>query len=133
MNKAIRWAQRFENLQRMFDQLQRSLAIASPSDIEKLGIIRIFEFTIELAWKTLKDYLESQKVTAQFPREVIKESFHYAILQSKDVWMDMLEKRNLMAHTYDEATANAALKLIRSQYAAALQEAITFLTGKLSS
>ncbi|MBI4236989.1 MAG: nucleotidyltransferase substrate binding protein [Deltaproteobacteria bacterium] len=133
MKKAIRWRQRFENLQQAHAQLRRGLAIAAPNDIEKQGIIQSFEFTFELAWKTLKDYLESQNVAAQFPREVIKEAFHYGVVRSGDVWMDMLEKRNLMTHTYDEGAASAALQLIRHPYAAALQEAIDFLAGKLAS
>lgn len=104
-----------------------------PNDLERQGIIKSFEFTFELAWKTLKDYLESQEVAIKFPREVIKEAFHYEIITSGDIWMDMLEKRNLMAHTYDEEAANTALHLIRTHYAEALAEAITFLDGKLSS
>lgn len=130
MSKSIRWQQRFHNLHDAFAQLARGLAIATPNDIEKQGIIQIFEFTFELAWKTLKDYLESQQVVAQFPRDVIKEAFHYQLIRDEDVWMDMLEKRNQMAHTYDETAANAALALIRQPYAAALEQVVQLLRGK---
>ncbi len=115
--KNIRWRQRFQNLERALSQLQRGLAITDPSDIEIQGIIQSFEFTFELSWKTIKDYLESQGVVCRFPREAIKQAFHYQILADGDVWLDMLGKRNLLAHTYDESIAMEACKLIREQYA----------------
>lgn len=130
MNKTIRWKQRFQNLEQAFAQLQKGLAILIPNDIEKQGIIQSFEFTFELAWKTLKDYLESQSVPAQFPRDTIKEAFHYQIIADGDVWMDMLEKRNLMAHTYDEPAANEAIRKISGAYFKALQQLVTTLKGK---
>ncbi len=58
--KTIRWQQRFQNLTKAFNQLERGLAIEHPSDIEQQGIIQSFEFSFELSWKTLKDYLEAQ-------------------------------------------------------------------------
>lgn len=133
MSKSIRWQQRFSNLQLAFSQLQKGLAIAMPNDVEKQGIIQSFEFTFELAWKTLKDYLESQGVTTQFPREVMKEAFHYQLITDGELWMDMLEKRDLMVHTYDEATAEQALALICQQYAPALAVVITELQQKIAS
>lgn len=132
MNKKIRWEQRFTNLEHAYAQLQKGLAIANPNDVEKQGIIQSFEFTFELAWKTLKDYLESQNVSAQFPREIIKEAFHYQIIADGDVWMDMLEKRNQMAHTYNEAAAELALTLIRKQYAPVLSQLMAYLQQKLT-
>ncbi|MBI4211877.1 MAG: nucleotidyltransferase substrate binding protein [Deltaproteobacteria bacterium] len=132
MNKKVRWKQRYTNLKRAHAQLEKGLAIAKPSDVEKQGIIQSFEFTFELAWKTLKDYLESQNVLAQFPREVIKEAFHYQLITNGDAWMDMLEKRNQMAHTYDEAAADQALQLIRKNYAPALAEAMAYFRTRES-
>lgn len=130
MDKKIRWKQRFQNLEQAFSQLQKGIAITKPSDIEKQGIIKSFEFTFELAWKTLKDYLESQSVPVQFPRDVIKQAFQYQIITDGDVWMDMLDKRNLMAHTYDGAAANEALRHISDHYFQAVQQLVTTLKGK---
>lgn len=130
MNKVVRWKQRLQNLMQAFSQLQRGMAIAHPTDIERQGIIQSFEFTFELAWKAVKDYLESQQVLSQFPRDVIKQAFHYHLIPDGDVWMEMLEDRNLMAHTYDEAKATKALEQIRNQYFAALQQIVELLSEK---
>jgi len=131
--KTKRWQQRFQNLEQAFTQLKRGLDIPQPNNVEKQGIIQSFEFTFELAWKTMKDYLESQGVSVQFPRDAVKEGFHYQIVSDGEIWMDMLEKRNQMAHTYDEAAAERALKLIRESYEPALREAVAFFKNKVPS
>jgi nucleotidyltransferase substrate binding protein (TIGR01987 family) len=115
--KNIRWKQRFENFEKAFNQLSIAVQqIAKLSDLEKEGLIQRFEYTFELAWKTMKDYLESQNVVANYPREVIKESFYYGLLENGDVWMEMLEKRNLLAHTYNEIFFNTAIEIIVNEY-----------------
>ena len=113
--KEIRWKQRFQNLQPAFTQLSKGLAIETPSDIEKQGIIQSFEFTFELSWKTLKDYMESQGILAGFPREVIKQAFHHQIILDGELWLEMMGKRNL-GHTYDAKLAEEAYQLIANKY-----------------
>lgn len=127
MSTGVRWRQRFQNLRKASSQLQKGLKIPRPGDIERQGIIKSFEFTFELAWKTLKDFLEERGVEAPFPRDVIKKAFHHGILSDGGVWLDMLENRNLLAHTYDEQTAAEALRLIRSRYGPAIGDLVLFL------
>lgn len=127
MGKAVRWRQRFENLSKAYSQLDKGLAIKTPNETECQGIIQSFEFTFELSWKTLKDYLENKGSTASFPRDVIKEAFQHQIIKDGEVWLDMLAKRNLLAHTYDEKTADRALTLIRSKFYPAISQLIDFL------
>lgn len=122
MNTDIRWKQRFQNYNKAFNNLEEALAKKELSSLEKAGVIQIYEFTFELAWKTLKDYLEDKDVEVKFPRETIKEAFKYEIIDDGEIWLDMLQKRNLMAHTYDESTAELAFSLIASQYYYALKQ-----------
>ncbi len=126
----IRWRKRFENLNRAFLQLERGIRIVTPSDIETQGIIQSFEFTFELAWKTLKDYLEAQGVQCAFPREVLKQAFQAGVLQNGDVWLEMLSKRNLLAHTYGEAMAKEAYRLIKEEYYPCMLELIDWFRGQ---
>lgn len=126
MNKAVRWQQRFQNLEHAYAQLKKGLALAKPSDIERQGIIQSFEFTFELSWKSLKDYLESKGVLVSFPRDVIKQAFHHEILEEGEVWLQMLDKRNLLAHTYDEEKTEEAMKLIREKFFGAVTQLIGF-------
>lgn len=118
----IRWKQRFQNFEKAFVFLDSALKSPNPNELEQAGIVKAYEFTFELAWKTLKDYMEENGVIAKFPREVIKEAFAYHILNDGDFWMDMLNKRNLMTHTYNETKAQLALSLIRNSYFNELQK-----------
>jgi nucleotidyltransferase substrate binding protein (TIGR01987 family) len=71
--KDIRWKQRFVNFEKAFLQLQDAIErFDQLDDLAKEGLIQRFEYTFELAWKTLKDYLESEGIINQFPREVLK-------------------------------------------------------------
>jgi nucleotidyltransferase substrate binding protein (TIGR01987 family) len=99
--------------------------------LEKEGLIQRFEYTFELAWKTLKDYLESQKVNVVFPREVIKAAFHYGLINDGESWMDMLDKRNLLAHTYDEANFEMAIEMIKDSYFFAITQVYMELGKRL--
>lgn len=112
----IRWKQRFQNFEKAVGHLQEAIEIKTPSYIEKAGIIQIYEFTFELAWKTLKDYLEDKHLDVKFPRDALKEGFMNEIIKEGDIWMDMLEKRNLMSHTYNESNAELAYNLIKTDY-----------------
>ena len=127
--KETRWRQRLANLNRAFTQLEKGVAIDTPSDIETQGIIQSFEFTFELAWKTLKDYLEAQGVECAFPREVIKHAFQAGLLADGEVWLEMLGKRNLLAHTYDEKLAKEAYELITTVYFGVMRDVVAWFNG----
>lgn len=130
-NKDIRWKQRFHNFEKALLHLKEAVEKDKLSDLEKAGLIQIYGFTFELAWKTIKDYLQEKEVVAKFPREAIKEGFFYGIIKNGDVWMDMLQKRNLMSHTYDEKTAELAYRLIVDEYFNELLDAYTTLKEEL--
>lgn len=115
--KSIRWKQRFQNFDKAFKQLESAIEeLDLLSDLEKEGLVQRFEYTFELSWKTLKDYLESQDVEAKFPRDAIKKGFQYEIVDNGEIWMEMLEKRNLMAHTYDEEIFQTAVQQISNLF-----------------
>jgi len=130
-NQDIRWKQRFKNFKKAFLLLKETVQIKKPSVAEQAGLIQFFEMTFELAWKTLKDYLEFQKVEAKFPRDAIKQGFKYDLLDDGDMWIDMLEKRNMMAHTYNETDANLALELIYNQFFEQLELFYNLLEAKI--
>jgi len=128
--KDIRWRQRFQNLEKAYHQLKAGVDQKSFTDLEKEGIVQRFEYTFELVWKTLKDYLESQDVIAEFPRDIFKQAFHYNLIDDGEIWMDMLEKRNLLSHTYNEKNAKIAFDCITQKYFQAIQKVVTFLSSK---
>ncbi|MBI2346638.1 MAG: nucleotidyltransferase substrate binding protein [Deltaproteobacteria bacterium] len=120
--KQIRWQQRFQNYERAFSHLERALAIGRPSETERAGTVQFFELTFELAWKTLKDYLETQGFQLNTPRDVFKQAYQANVISQGDVWLEALDNRNLTTHVYDEATALKVVGLIRDRYFSLLQE-----------
>jgi nucleotidyltransferase substrate binding protein (TIGR01987 family) len=120
MNSDVRWKQRFDNFDRAFLLLREvcDRGVDSLSQLEKEGAIQRFEVAFELAWKTLKDYLEESGVVVNpvTPREVIKEAFAAKLLEEAQVWIDMMLHRNLLSHTYDIKVFEAVLQTVAERY-----------------
>jgi nucleotidyltransferase substrate binding protein (TIGR01987 family) len=120
MNSDIRWKQRFDNFDRAFVLLREvcDRGVDSLSQLEKEGAIQRFEVAFELAWKTLKDYLEESGVVVNpvTPRNVIKEAFAAKLLEDAQVWIDMMLHRNLLSHTYDIKVFEAVLRTVAERY-----------------
>ena len=129
-DKDIRWKQRFQNFEKAVNNLKEATGIISPSDVESAGIIQFFEVAFELAWKTLKDYLNDLGYDIKAPRETIKQAFQDDIIEDGEVWIEMLETRNLVSHTYDEETIESAIENIRSKFYPKLEELRLWLKQK---
>ena len=76
-------------------------------------MVQRFEYTFELAWKTAKDYLDSQGVSVSYPREVIKAAVQSGLIGTQgDMWIEMLDRRNETAHAYDQERFEALTRAI---------------------
>jgi len=116
MQKDIRWKQRFQNFERAFLFLNKSCKLETYDELQGAGLVQSFEFTFELAWKTLKDYLQDQGLEVQFPREVIKQAFAGRLIENGTLWIEMLDKRKEFTHTYNQEQAKKAIQAIRNKY-----------------
>ena len=109
----IRWQQRFSNYQKALARLSEAVNVlnecdnvGSEQDLLKEGLIQRFEYTHELAWKVMKDYLEYQGyVDIRGSRDAIRKSLELNILSDRR-WMATIEARNLTSHNYDDETAD---------------------------
>jgi nucleotidyltransferase substrate binding protein (TIGR01987 family) len=87
------------------------------SDLEQQGLIQGFEFTHELAWNVLKDYLEMEGIQGLVgARSTAREAFKRGLVRDGEVWMDMIEKRNLSSHTYNQTVADTLVIAIAERY-----------------
>jgi len=112
----IRWKQRFANYTKATLQLVAFIEKGELNKFEVQGLIQCFEYTFELAWKTMKDYLELEGFEVKSPRSTIQTAFKVELITDGHTWIDALEKRNLMSHTYDEHVAQEAEMLIKTKY-----------------
>jgi nucleotidyltransferase substrate binding protein (TIGR01987 family) len=116
----IRWIQRFNHFNKAFTQLKAAVELAQQRPLSKLeeqGLIQAFEFTHELAWKTLKDFLENRGVRDLYgSKDATRAAFRTGLIENGEIWMDMIASRNLTTHTYDESTAAKIVSAILGDY-----------------
>jgi len=116
----IRWIQRLSNYSKALKRLKDAVDLGKErplSDLEKQGLIQAFEFTHELAWKTLKDLLENRGNSEIYgSKDASRKAFQLGLIENGEDWMDMIKSRNLTSHTYDEETAEKIVSAVRGQY-----------------
>ncbi len=116
----IRWKQRFDNFNRALHQLTLAVELSQQrefTDLEKQGVIQGFEFVHELAWNVLKDFLEFEGIQGIVgSRGAVREAFKRGVIADGELWMDMIEKRNLTSHTYNAGLAQELVTVIVSGY-----------------
>lgn len=115
--KDIRWIQRFNNFTKALLQLEKFIGKRELNELEEQGLIKAFEYTYELAWKTLQDLFRDkgyENITG--PKPVIDQGFQDGYLEDGKGWIEMHKSRNLASHTYDEETAGEIITGIRQRY-----------------
>ena len=118
--KDVRWILPFRNYKRALIQLEEAVAIRGQrelTNLEKLGMIQAFEFTHELAWNTLKDFLQSRENNEIYgSRDATREAFTNNLIEDGDAWMEMVQSRNLASRTYNERTADEMIDQVQRSY-----------------
>ena len=120
MSEDIRWKQRFQNYEKALRTLENAVTLSRTralTDLEKQGTIQGFVFTFELAWNVMKDYLEEQGIADIIgSKGAVRHAFNKGLIAEGQIWMDMIEGRNIVSHSYDEAIAEKLLKKIHESF-----------------
>ena len=126
MKEDIRWKQRFNNYLRAMQTLRRGVELAEKRDLSELeqqGLVQGFEFTHELAWNVLKDYLEDAGISGIIgSKGATREAFKNGLLEDGEAWMDMIKARNLSSHTYNTETAEEIVEDILTRFYPAFEK-----------
>ena len=113
----IRWEQRFNNYKKAFTQLKKFIDKGELSELEMQGLVKAFEYTYELAWTTMKDFLEYRgQVDIYGSRDAIRKAYQLGLVDDGALWMDMLQSRNKTSHTYNEETAQEICSAVIKEY-----------------
>lgn len=132
-NLDIRWKQRFQNYDKALNYLELALKIENPDIVQKAGIIQFFEMSFELVWNVVKDFLEDQGFTdVKTPRAALKKGFEINLISNGHEWMELLQDRNLSAHTYDEQKVTDLEQLIHHKYFPLLKDLHLTFSNKLN-
>lgn len=127
--------QKCENFRSAAARLSEALdeyASTPSSTVVRDGVIQRFEFTFELAWKSLREYMEDQgaAMDAVFSKQVFKAAYAAGLIDDGQVWLDMLASRNVTSHVYDDAQAAQVVSAIRDRYIGPLTALAQFYAGK---
>jgi len=116
----IRWRQRLASYSSALGRLTEAVGLAQErelSDLEKQGLIQAFEFTHELAWTVIRDYLIYQgNMAITGSRDAVREAFRVGLIHDGEHWMEMISSRNRSSHTYNQAVADGIAKRIIGDY-----------------
>jgi nucleotidyltransferase substrate binding protein (TIGR01987 family) len=120
MKEDIRWKQRYDNFQKAFLELEEAVLLSQKRSLSKLenqGLIQGFEYTHELAWNMIKDYLEEQGIFGLLgSKSTVREAFKLGLLKEGEIWMDMIQSRNQTSHTYNTTLAEQVVSDIIDKY-----------------
>lgn len=130
-----RWEQRFEHFEKAYLLLKEVVdtGIADLSDLEQEGLVQRYEYTFELAWKVIKDFMEYQGVQIEnsFPRSIIRQGFQAGLIKDVVPWELMLKDRNILSHRYDETVFRDTLGRIEDAHMSEFSALYDYLKGQM--
>lgn len=129
LHKAEHFCHAVDRLGEALDAFSHSPA----STVIRDGVIQRFEFTFELAWKSLREYMEDQGADMSgvvFSKQVFKTAYAAGLIGDELVWLDMLASRNITSHVYDDQQAAQVTADIRDRYMAPLSALAAFYRRK---
>ena len=124
----IRYKERFEDFEKALEKLKQAF-LEEPTELVIDGTLQRYEFTFELAWKTIKDYLDYNGIVSNIssPRNVIQQAYQSKIIKNGDIWIQMMLDRNLLSHLYDEKKSREIYENIKKKYLKQFEEFKDFL------
>lgn len=126
---------KFNNYKNAVSRLHESLEeFENNSELTTLrdGVIQRFEFTTELAWKTIREYLISEEVSdINSPKSVMREAYNNNIISDDEGWLQILRDRNSTSHIYDEEDANMIFNRISQEHIKLFDKLLNILSGKI--
>ena len=132
----IRWKQRFENFERAFNKPKKAVHAYKQTcgdELIQMALIQAFEFTFELGWKTLKDYLEESGIIIEeaTPKYVIKKAYEAKLIKDGEAWIDIINDRNLTSHTYNEEKAKKVIDNVINFYMPEFEQVYSYFKKRL--
>ena len=114
------------NLKSAYKKLEEFLSLPIENDRDRSGIIKAFEFTFELSWKTFQKMAIKEGLDAAGPRSCLKLAFQLNIIDNtqEHIWLKMLDDRNLVSHTYRDKLSREIVERIKDEYKKSFHMAI---------
>jgi len=111
------WQNRFSGYQKALALLSEFINQKELPKIQRLGLIKAFDLSFDLAWNVIKDYFQYQGITEiQGSKDAFRTAFKQGLIEDGETWMSMIESRIQTTHTYNESVASDIAKDIINSY-----------------
>jgi len=132
--KDIRWKQRFKNFEQAFCRLQEAVSQEGLNELERNGLIQRFEFTIELAWKVMKDFLDEKGFAFKpSPKDTFRQAQEARYIDYAQLLIDALNIRNELSHDYDGELFRLSEVELRSDIFPAIEKLYNFFKNEFDN
>ena len=114
-----RWSEKIKDLENAVSRLDEAIKDSKKIELSTLkdGVIQRFEFTLELSWKILKTYLVNEGIDCvNTPKSVVREAYKAGIIKNGEIWIEMIDDRNLTSHIYSQSMADDIYLRIIKKY-----------------
>ena len=126
-----RWQQRFSNYEKAYLRLEEAINFENLNELERNGLIQRFEFTLDLAWKVLKDFLlEKGFVFKPSPKDTLRMAQQGEYITYAQELIDGLDIRNELSHDYSGEKFEQAETILREETFMALTKLYQFLKNE---
>ena len=134
MPEDIRWIQRFTNYEKAFIRLCEAVSQKQLNELERNGLMQRFEFTIDLSWKVMKDYLEHKGFNFKpAPKDTFRQAFQAGYIDYAQALIDGLDIRNELSHDYSEEKFLKAEERLKFEVFPALEKLYNFFLKESKS
>ena len=128
----IRWKQRYQNFHDVFLRLKEAVELPELNELERNGLVQRFEFTLEMAWKTLKDFLQYNEFTFNpSPKDTLRLAQQSGYIDYAQELIDGFELRNMLSHDYSGEKFLTAEKQFRTVIYPVIEKLYLFLASEL--
>ena len=132
-DKDIRWKQRYDNFNKAFHRLKEAMEANDLNELERNGLVQRFEFTLELSWKVLRDFLEYKGFSFKpSPKDTFREAFSAGYINYAQVLIDGLDIRNELSHDYSGEKFEKSEEFLRNDIFPALNALYLFFVAQLN-
>lgn len=114
-----RWSEKIKDLENAVSRLDEAIKDSKKIELSTLkdGVIQRFEFTLELSWKILKTYLMNEGIDCvNTPKSVVREAYKAGIIKNGEIWIEMIDDKNLTSHIYSQSMADDIYLRITKKY-----------------
>jgi nucleotidyltransferase substrate binding protein (TIGR01987 family) len=134
MSTDIRWKQRFQNFEKAFVKLKEAIDKKELNELERNGLVQRFEFTLDLSWKVMKDFLEEKGfVFKPSPKDTIRLAAESGFIDYAQILIDGLEIRNELSHDYSGEKFEKMESQLRMEVYPAIEKLYEFLKSQIAN